>query len=144
MIDETQWREVAWESAEDSVAAGGLCDIKIEDDFRTALIEVVYNDVYFRLDCIECSYLTLRNRSFDFGCAVILEAYIHTASPLIDQLRTHQLESKAGSLALEDRLNRPYLTVHHLEIVGEVSLDILCERIKVYQCSSTVSVLGPT
>lgn len=122
---------VNWEEVAEYVSAGNLASIKI-DDFTTVLLEVVYingnsnEQVQVSIACFDCSYVDLRRRAdHEPGAGMILEADLHIASPLIEALFAHKLESKAGCLLLEN--NRNEITVKHLEIIGEISVNILCK-----------------
>ena len=121
-----------WDEIAEYVAAGNLESIKIEDDFTNVQLGILYapgsSSEQFRIIvlCLGYCYMDLRRR-YDHapGAGMILEAYLYTASPLIDSLFAHKLESKAGCLYLEDSQDK----VKHLEVIGDISVSILCEDV---------------
>jgi hypothetical protein len=127
-------QNASWEEVAEYVAAGSLGSVKIEDDFTNVQLEILYAHggslEQFRviIHCLGFCYVDLRRRDdHEPGAGMILEAYLHKASPLIDALFAHKLESKAGCLLLEGR--RDKAAVKHLEIIGELSVNILCEKV---------------
>jgi hypothetical protein len=126
---------VTWNDISKYVAAGNLDKIFVSDDFDSIRIEIIYaglsrdgvtSTANISLECIDCCYFDIRRRNdHEPGPGIILDAYLHTESDLITALHNSQLEGRAGSLCLESGEKQ----VYHLEIIGEVSLNALCESV---------------
>ena len=119
-----------WQSISDYFAAGNITAINHSEDLTAVNIDVVYYSgsllVTIVSTCIDCYYADFRRRAdHESGTGIILEAYLHTQSPLIDGLITHKLEGKAGSLLSSSAISK----IHHLEIIGEISVNVLCREI---------------
>lgn len=123
---------ISWPEIAEYVAAGNIVGLKIEDNFSTVHLEVIYGNAdcerHIHIVCFGCSYMDLRRtEEHEPGSGVVLEAYLHTDSPLIQALFAHTLQGKAGLLFLEHTEHKD--AVKHLEIIGEISLNILCENV---------------
>lgn len=60
--------------------------------------------------------------------ASILDAYLHTESPLTQAIRTFKLQSLTGPLVASDNQVR---AAKHLEIIGEISIDVVWEDVQI-------------
>jgi len=131
-------KPVYWADVAEYVAAGNLNRVSINEDFNAISLEVIYlgNESHggnmrtatVILDCIDCCYFDLRKRNdHEPGSGIILEAYLQTESSMVDALRDHRLESTAGCLSLEHSSE----SVYHLEIIGEISLNVLCKNVSI-------------
>lgn len=126
-----------WESISEYVAAGNLIQVAISDGMDSVEIDILYSGVSqdgvtstanISLQCLNCGYFDMRRREdHEPGSGMILEAYLHTESQLISALHSHQLDSIAGCLKLEADANR----VLHLEIIGEITVNMLCEDLTI-------------
>jgi hypothetical protein len=126
---------VAWSEIAKYVAAGNVSKVDIGTNFDVVSIEIVYSSIprdgredyaEICLECVNCGYLDLRRRNdHEPGSGIVLEAYLRTESALVDDLRSHKLDGVSG--CLEHETAKP---VFHLEIIGEISLNILCEELK--------------
>jgi len=129
---------VPWNSVAEYIAAGSVFGVRLDDTMCNLDFEVIYGgtiagkyvEVYFAVRCINCAYIRVSRRDdHDEGCGMILEAHLHDRSPLIDAVKSHELGESSGSLVYDcESLSR---ASYHLEIVGEVSLNIVCERVEV-------------
>lgn len=131
---------VDWSVAETFIAAGNVGSVHLNEDMTDAKLEVYYIgdanqksiEHKFHISCSNCAYLLIRRYcGHENGAGSILEAYLLENSPLIDDLLSNRLESKTGTLSLpSDSFNS---TIKHLQIIGELSVDILCAEVTVTQ-----------
>ena len=127
---------IAWNDISDCISAGSITEISVDYDLSCVRLGVIYGrheggrvlEVAIQVDCRNCGYIDVRRvYHYDAGGApAILEAYLRTDSPLIAALHKHKLDGIAGCLFLEVDPRAP---IHHLEIVGEVSINVLCENV---------------
>lgn len=127
---------ITWNDISEYVAAGNLDTVTIGENLDSITLNVVYigvsngvqSNAEISLECLNCCYFDFRRGDdHEPGSGLILEAYLRTESGLITALHNHQLDSTAGCLCLE----AGGMSVYHLEIVGEISLNILCGDIVV-------------
>lgn len=127
-------RPMAWPDAVYYVEAGSLSGLRLSPDLTAATLEALYGDgereATFLIECRECCYLLLRRTEHDDDpeCRAILEAHLRRESPLLDDFRAHRLDGKLGVLM---GLAAPGEALH-LEIVGEMCVDILCSEVEVF------------
>ena len=124
-------KQFFWPDIEYYFAAGNIDGVEVDADFNFVKIAVVYmsGDKYCKITavCETCCYLDFRrDTNHTSGSGTILEAYVHDSSPLIEALLHHKLQGKTGYLCLEESKSGE---VKHLEIVGELSLNVLCINI---------------
>jgi hypothetical protein len=76
-----------------------------------------------------CYLRVMRREDHEPDCAMILDAYLHTASPLLEAVKSGKMDPVAGSMLFGAeslaRANR------HIEIIGEMSIDVVCELVEV-------------
>lgn len=130
---------VSWDDIAEYVAAGGLTLVEMAEDFTTLHVQIHYlgisdkgtTEAEFLITCQGCCYTDIRRvNHHEPGAGNILEAYLHTSSPLIADLMAHKLDSRAGCLAHEYPSNGN-VSIRHLEIIGEVTLNVLCEDVRI-------------
>lgn len=144
-MNDATLQPISWHTAADFVGAGSIVGIAIEDDLATIQLDVAYANIQerqgveatFQIVCLNCSYITIsRLYHHEPGSGAIYEAYLHDKSSLIEDLFANRLEGKSGALHLQSRFpNRP---IKHLEIIGEVNVNVLCEEVRVNQTSDTL------
>ncbi len=126
--------EVEWDEIAEYVGAGNVDRLTLSEDLDAVLIDIVYlgsshgtlTQVNISLECSNCCYLDVKRRDdHEPGTGIILDAYLHKESGLISALHAHRLDAKAGCPVLEAAAK----PVYHLELVGEVSVNVLCERL---------------
>ena len=139
-MNSSNWneREVPWEAVAEYIEAGSIIGIDIRDDLATVLIDIGYMkqrkqglyEASFRISCLNFSYLNIsRLEHHTPGSGIIYETYLRQQSQLIEDVRTNRLDGKAGALVYQsESLNR---AINHLEIVGEVNVNIICEEVRV-------------
>jgi len=122
--------------------AANVAEVKIGDDLTSLCLEIVYCCSYsngkhyeatFVISCEEMSYINLR-RGYDHepGCGVILEAHLTDKSPLIEDFYACRLGSVVGALfRQDDRQGHP---MKHLQLVGDINIDVLSEEVLCYHC----------
>ncbi|MHB1456933.1 MAG: hypothetical protein ACYC0V_08475 [Armatimonadota bacterium] len=126
-------RTVSWDYAGGYIGAGNLDVISLTPDLNSMTIEIVYlrgssNGISVRMDisieCINCRYFDiLRDEDHIEGPGLILDAYLFDESDLISNYNTHQLHTKMASPATEN------VVYHHLQLIGEIDLNVLCETV---------------
>lgn len=122
-----------WDKVAKYVEAGNLLKVMFSDDFSSICLSIIYGDelekdICIEITCTECAYFDWKRRDdHEKGSSIILEAYLHKASTLIESLQNHKLESKAGCLFLENKLDDT--NIFHLEIIGEITLNIICSKV---------------
>jgi hypothetical protein len=131
-------RLVPWQAVAEYIAAGSIIHFEIRDDLATVMLDVAYANLHdenthegaFQVLCLNYSYLSLSRLEHHVpGSGAIYEAYLHEQSHLIEDVLAHRLEGKAGALVFQaDSLNR---ALKHLEIVGEITLSVVCEEVHV-------------
>ena len=120
-----------WAEVSDYFAAGNITSLKISDDFTSIHVEVVYYNgkicVTILCNCTDFCYMNFRRESnHEPGTGIVLEAYVHLDSSLLADFYAHKLQGKSGLLLYEkDTIKKLF----HLEIIGEVSVDIICPKI---------------
>ncbi len=131
---------VSWPTVADFIAAGNITQIEFEDNLATVNLEISYLNIkeqqaveaYFKIICTNCAYIVFRRLyHHSEGSGTIYEAYLNDQSALIDSFYSNSLEGKAGTLSLQCQGNSS--SVKHLEIIGEVSLEIICEGVSIFE-----------
>ena len=131
------YHATTWPAIAEFAAAGNLDRVDLNDDFTTINISIVYiginegitREMTIQLTCSDYCYFDIKRRDdHEPEAGIILDAYIHDLSPLISLLHAHKLESSTGPLMHEVDASTP---IKHLEINGEVSVNILFTEIKV-------------
>jgi len=127
---------VSWHEVAEYIAAGNVINVTMSDNLDKVTLVIIYGCVSdksvveseIRIICSLYSYLDIRRTdSHENGAGVILEASLHTASPLIERLREHILDAPSGCLYGEQE------PIYHLEIIGEVNINILCSKIECFR-----------
>lgn len=127
----------SWQSIVEYVAAGNLVAIAYDNNLMDLSLTVIYGalreqemcEITFNISCIDCAYIEIkRSKQHLGGSSAILEAYLHEHSQLIDDILAHKKEARVGPLLFEyEQVPTP---IQHIEIIGEISLNIICERIE--------------
>ncbi len=137
-MDKQISKSVSWEEVSEYIASGNIAEIAFNENLTTVSLQLIYGTVRaqkvveatFTLLCVNCAYIEIRRSEHHAeGSSVILEAYLHERSTLIEDLLAHKLAGKSGSLFLENTCE--YLGIKHLEIIGEISLNILCTEVQI-------------
>ena len=122
---------VSWEEAAYDVSAGDVIDIDTDDDLDAVAVSLIAGtqegEVYYRLDCRNYRYLCVRRRDdHEPGSGNILDAYLHTDSVLLSDFARHKLDALSGSIQTDNTIQWK-----HLEVIGEVSIDIICAEVSI-------------
>lgn len=142
---------VSWQEVAEYVAAGSLVQVHVAEDFTEVVLEVLYGshrdqqfyEASITLSCLNCAYVAFSRVSHhEPGSGIILEAYLHRQSPLLEEFFSNKLEGKAGSLVLQDEPQRG--NVLHLEIIGEVSINVICQEFEWSLASPLSKLCGAT
>ena len=114
-----------------------LCSLHLEIGYSNYLDGKI-REAYFKIACLNIAYVSLSRLSHHTpGSGAIYEAYLHDSSDLLEKFLSNKLESKAGSLIFE--ADTPPHSLKHLDIVGEITVNIICEEVR----SSTATTLPP-
>lgn len=126
-------KTVLWEDISYYFAAGNLVSITFKENFTDVCLVIIYGndntikEAHMEAICVSSSYMDWkRTDNHEAGSGIIYEAYVHSESPLIEAMLSHKLQGIAGSLPLEASGQ----TIKHFEIIGEVSVNILCEIVE--------------
>lgn len=135
---ENTYSVISWNEASYYIEASSICNIKFGEDLCSLHLDLGYcniidhefREAFFNVMCLNIAYLDVRRLDGHTpGSGSIYEAYLHESSSLIDSFLTNKLESKAGSLILQS--NEPTHSLWHFEIVGEISVNVICEEVRV-------------
>lgn len=124
--------QYSWDEISEYFANGNVDGLNISTDLTSIQIEVVYYNgslwITMNATCSGCCYFDFRRVAYhEPGSGIVLEAYVHSESPLIEALFAHKLEGKAGTLYLEaDKTDG----ITHLEIVGEITINVICQKVE--------------
>lgn len=126
-------RTVSWNYASGYIGAGNIDVISINNKLNMISINIVYLRSFEHgrsvqmdiiIECLNCRYFEfLRDEEHVIGPASLLDAYLHDESDLISAYSSHELHTKTDSQVTEDT------KYHHLQLIGEIDINILCETV---------------
>jgi hypothetical protein len=123
---------VEWSDVSDFVAASNVVGIGFDQDIAAVNIDAYYfaidphrsREASIRIVCSNVRYFDLRRMSgCDPGPGHILEAHLRENSDLLEAFRQGGLAGRAGDIQSFSA------SLVHFELVGEISLNIICEHV---------------